>query len=67
MDVPKLINLNKASKDELMQVDGIDERKADDIIKMRDRKGHIDSVDDLTEVEGITRSALDPMRPKLQV
>lgn len=67
MDVPKIINLNKASRDALLQVEGIDERKADDIIKMRNCKGHIDSVDELTEVEGITKSALDPMRSKLQV
>lgn len=65
--IAQTINLNSASKEELLQVDGIDERKADEIIKLRERKGHIDRVEDITEVEGITLSALDPMKGKLSV
>jgi len=47
-----LSKLNSASKEELMQISGIGEKKAAAIIKER-RKGKFKSLEDLQRVEGI--------------
>lgn len=44
--------LNKANKEELMQIKGVGEAKADAIIKER-KKGQFKSFEDVTRVKGI--------------
>jgi len=47
------IDVNKASKEELMSINGIGEKKAEAIIKYRKKHGTFKSVDDLKNVNGI--------------
>lgn len=56
------IDLNTASKEDLMEIEGISPMLADKIIDFRDERGGIDSVDDLREVGGISELTLEELR-----
>ncbi|RPJ36150.1 MAG: helix-hairpin-helix domain-containing protein [Planctomycetaceae bacterium] len=56
------IDLNTASKEDLLEVSGIDPSLADRIIQFRDERGGIDSVDELREVGGISESTIEELR-----
>ncbi len=59
------VNINKASADELMRVDGIGDRTARNIVNYRSRHGRFQNVDDLDEVEGIGEATLRDIRDHL--
>lgn len=48
-----IVNINTATKEELMQVSGIGEAKADAIIKYREEHTKFNSLDELKEINGI--------------
>lgn len=50
------ININKASKDDLMKLSGVGESKAQAIIDYRDSIGTFKSVDELSDVDGSSLS-----------
>lgn len=56
------VNINKATKKELMQLPGIGETKADEIIKTRKKLGKFKSVDDLLQVKGIGDTTLKALK-----
>jgi competence ComEA-like helix-hairpin-helix protein len=58
----KNIDLNTASREDFMEIKGIDPPLADKIIEFRDERGGIDNVDDLREVGGISESTLEELR-----
>ena len=47
------MDVNKASKDDLMSISGIGEKKAEAIIKHRKKHGKFKSIDDLKNVKGV--------------
>ena len=49
----KSINLNLASKEDLMKINGIGEKTADNILVYREKKGKFNSIDELMNVKGI--------------
>lgn len=61
------IDLNSASKEELMRLQGVSETRADKILAYREREGGFDSVDDLRKVEGFDDKLIDDLRPAATV
>jgi len=58
----KNIDLNTASREDLMEIEGIDFVLADNIIGYREEHGGIGSVDELRDLSGISDSTLDELR-----
>ena len=61
------VDLNRATKSELMQVPGIGPQLADRILTHRDTAGRFNRVEDLDGVYGIGGLTLDKLRPWLTV
>ena len=61
------VNINTATKEEIMTIDGIGEIYSERIIEQRERIGGFTSVEQLLEVEGITRKKLDRIRDSITV
>lgn len=56
------VNINTASKSDLMLVPGMTRTLADNILQYRDSNGPFNTVDDLANVQGIDRKKLDEIR-----
>ncbi len=52
-DTSKLVNINTASAEELMELPGIGQAKSDSIIAYRASKGNFQSIEDLMSIPGI--------------
>jgi competence protein ComEA len=61
------VNINTATKDELVALPGIGPSKAQAILDYRKLNGPFKSVDDLKNVKGIGAKRLDKLRPDLSV
>lgn len=48
-----LVNINTATKEELMTIKGIGESKADGIIRYREENGNFKTIEDIKNIEGI--------------
>lgn len=59
-----LVNINKASKEELMSLPGIGERKAEAIIKYRNSKS-FSNIEDIMNISGIKESAFNKIKDKI--
>ena len=64
---PNNININTATKEQLMLLPGIGEEYADRIMIYRDDNGPFTSVDDLVHVKGIGKKTLERLRPYIMV
>lgn len=51
--VEKSINLNTASKEDLMRISGIGEKTAGNILAYREKKGKFKTIDELMNIKGI--------------
>ena len=60
------ININTATKEELMTLSGIGESKANDIIKHREKK-KFESIDELKEINGIGESLFAKIKENITV
>lgn len=63
----KIINLNKASKEDLVEVPGIGKYYADHIIKLRDEVGGLHSVDQLLSIYSLSKQRLEKFKQYLSV
>lgn len=66
-DVAHRIDLNRATKSELMQIPGVGPQLAERIVGYRDEHGPFARVEDLDSVHGIGDSTLNKLRPWLSV
>ena len=62
-----LVDINRAKLWELQALQGVGDKKAQDIIDYRRANGGFHSVDDLARVSGIGQKTLDRLRPHLTV
>jgi competence protein ComEA len=64
---PLLIDINRATADELDALPGIGKVKANAIVTYRNQNGPFQSVDDLLLVDGISEALLADLRPFIMV
>ena len=60
------VNLNTATKKELMSLDGIGDKKAEEIIKYRE-KTPFKKAEDLKNIKGIGDKLFDKIKDKIEV
>lgn len=63
----KKINLNTASKEQLMTLRGIGESRAEDIIRYREQHGPFKKVEDIMQVSGIKEAAFEKIKDDIEV
>ena len=63
---PDKININVATKQELMDLPGIGEKTAEHILVYRNEIGKFKSVDELRSVRGISEKKLEKLRPLIK-
>ena len=63
----RLVNLNTATKEELMTLKGIGEAKADAIIHYRETQGPFEAIEDVMLVTGIKEAAFRKIRDSITV
>ena len=61
------INLNSASKKELMTLPGIGETKADSIIRYREERGNFSSIEELMDINGIKDGVFQKVKDYIKV
>lgn len=63
----KRYSINEASKEDLTQIPGIDDRRAEAIIEFRDRRGWINNLEELTEAGPVEPREMHQLREWLTV
>lgn len=61
------ININQAKKNELMELPGIGEKKAEEIIKFREKNGNFKKIDDIINVTGIGNATFEKIRESITI
>ena len=61
------ININKASKDELMTLPGVGESRAESIIKYRKEQGAFHSIEDIMQVSGIKEGLFEKIKDLITI
>lgn len=61
------INLNTATKEQLMTLSGIGEAKAEDIIAYRAENGDFHTIEDIMKISGIKEAAFQKIKDKIMV
>lgn len=66
-EVSEIININKASKEELLTLKGIGESKADAIIEYREKEGEFKTIEDIKNVPGIGETLFEKIKENITV
>ena len=61
------ININRATKEELMTLPGVGESRADSIIKYREQQGAFQSIEDIMQVSGIKEALFEKIKDLITV
>jgi len=61
------VNINSASKEELIALPGIGATLAERIISYRENEGEFGSIEDLQKVKGISKKKLEKLKPHVTV
>lgn len=61
------VNINTAGVEELTTLDGIGEKRAEDIISYREQAGGFKSIEELMNIKGIKQAAFDKIKDKIYV
>ena len=61
------VNLNTATKEELMTLRGIGEARAEDIIRYRQERGGFERIEDIMEISGIKDAAFQKIKDDIIV
>lgn len=64
---PAKVNLNTATKEELMGLSGIGEARAGDIIRYRENSGGFQAIEDIMKVPGIKDAAFQKIKDEITV
>ena len=59
------VNINKATAEELTQLDGIGDKIAERIVKYREKNGKFEKKEDLMNVKGIGQATFDKNKDKI--
>lgn len=61
------VNINKASKEELMTLPGVGESRAESIIKYREEQGAFQNIEDIMQVSGIKEGLFEKIKDLITV
>lgn len=61
------VNLNTASKEELMSLGGVGEAKADSIIRYREENGKFKKIEDIMQISGIKEGLFQKIKNDIKV
>lgn len=61
------VNINQASKEQLMTLKGIGESRAEDIIAFREERGRFETIEDIMKVPGIKEAAFSKIKDDITV
>lgn len=64
---PHLVNLNTATKEQLMTLHGIGETRAEDIIRYREEHGRFEKTEDVMKISGIKDAAFQKIKDYITV
>lgn len=62
-----IVNINKATKEQLMSLPSIGEVTAERILLYRDEAGDFKNIDDLKNIKGITKKKFEQLKPFVTV
>lgn len=62
-----VVNINSATKEELLTLNGVGDKKADQIINYRDEQGNFKSIEDLKNVQGIGDKIFEGLKDSVTV
>jgi len=61
------ININKASKEELMTLPGVGESRAESIIRYREENGKFQSIEDIKQISGIKDALYESIKDLIKI